>query len=313
MNKLTWLLAIILLASACKSKKDASANDENAPLTYPAFRELFPKGQAPFTLAVDSVAVNLPDSLAFKTKVVTQFHLDSLLNDKGNKQKAHYFPMKYFKESAIDYFLVKKEAAATREVYLCLYDKEGAFINKILVGKSSANQNVNFSLDRRYNIKISTRETAKDGSDNIKEEFFDVSSQGEFILVLTNSNTPVASGQYFNPIDTLPQKHKLSGDYVLGENNIVSIRDGDTPHDFLFFIHLDKEKGACIAEMDGAGRFTTATNGHYKDKSSACSVEFKFSGNKVSLEENGCGAYRGIKCSFSGTYTKKKVQVKKTK
>ncbi|RAI99403.1 hypothetical protein LX64_04537 [Chitinophaga skermanii] len=313
MQRILWLILIFGVLASCKSKQQTSKTDEDAPLTFPEFRKLFAEGALPYRLASDAMATKLADSTALKTKVVKQFQIDSLLKDDVG-EKVKYFPVAYFKEAPIDYFIVQTQGKATK-AFLLLFDKKGNYINKMMVGQvATGKPTIDFSLDKKLNLKVNTSELMPGAkTPATKEEYFDVSQTGAFTLVLTNSSAPTGPGQYYNPIDTLSHKHKLSGNYTSGENSIISIRDGESPKDFLFFIHISKDKGACVAEIDGTGRFTSATTGQFRDKNSACVIEFTFTNNKVAISESSCGAYRGIQCSFEGTYTKKKEVKKATK
>lgn len=110
-----------------------------------------------------------------------------------------------------------------------------------------------------------------------------------------------------NPIDTFPRKHKFSGDYGKDKKNIVSIRDGRYPNQLMVFVHLDKDDGACTGELKGTLLLTSSTAGIYREGGDPCMMSFRFSGNSVVIKEDqGCGAHRGLDCSFDGTYARKK-------
>lgn len=147
----------------------------------------------------------------------------------------------------------------------------------------------------------------------LREDFYMVKADGTVTLIMTNSNGPTNAGQIFNPIDTLPRKNKFSGDYTSGDMSLVSIRDGDDPKSFQFFITFSKDKSNCKGELSGKGRFLSGNRGEYKDNESSCGISFQFSSSRVTIREiGGCGAYRGIKCFFEGSF-KKKVEKKMKK
>ncbi len=51
--------------------------------------------------------------------------------------------------------------------------------------------------------------------------------------------------ELINPIDTFSRKNKYAADYGTGKMNLVSIRDGRKNDQLTFFIHFEKNNGAC--------------------------------------------------------------------
>jgi hypothetical protein len=138
-----------------------------------------------------------------------------------------------------------------------------------------------------------------------------------FTLILTESNDKAAvESVLVNPIDTLPRRNKLSGDYTQGKMNLVSIRDGRNATECLFFIHFEKNEGACKGELKGRARIIAPNKVVYHQPGDQCELEFNFSAKSVTIrEEMGCGSHRDIKCFFEGTFNRradvKPKQVKK--
>lgn len=313
------LLVIISLAfciSACKTKHTKDVNGD--PQTFDDLKTMFKASTVPFKLMVDSLAAKTPDSLALKPAVVAHFLSDTIGNQAfGTEGKRKFFPLYYFKtgekDKTIQYLVVKVSNGAVSRAYLCLMNKKGAYMNSLAVGKVSATdaQTQYFSLDTKSTIRVATEEKV-DGQIAQKEEVFAAYPDGRVSLILTNSSGPVSPEKAFNPIDTLPRKHKLSGDYAAGNSGVISIRDGKDAKSFFFFISFSKDKGSCVGELNGVGTFAGANKGEYKDKSSSCGIVFHFSAGSVNIkEEGGCGAYRGIKCFFDGVYVKKSAPKKK--
>jgi hypothetical protein len=111
----------------------------------------------------------------------------------------------------------------------------------------------------------------------------------------------------------LPKKNKLSGDYIKDKRNYVSIRDGKTPSDLLFFIHFEKENGECTGELKGEAIMQGTKTAIYQATGNPCVLEFTLTGSSVSLkEQQACGSYRDIKCFFDGSYSKRKEPKPKT-
>lgn len=300
--------------TACKDRSK-KAVDEDRLLTFSEFGELFPSATVPYKLSVETLKEKIPDSLALKPKVALQFLPDTLASDAfPAKEKLRIYPLAYFKNSDLHYVVVKAAGKSGTSAYICLFSPKGKFLGKKLAGqlKAGSVKEITSGIDARYNIKVNMNEKKSATYTAIREETFGVNPDGSMVLIVSNSNEPVNDGGIVNPIDTLPRKQKFSADYTAGEGNLVSIRDGEMAKEFQFYIVLSKDKGACVGELDGTGRFTSATTGQYRDKNSSCIVEFKFSAGRVNISETNCGAYRGITCKFEGNYNKKKETKKKS-
>ncbi len=303
MRSIIILFLAFGILAGCKSRTKTVTEDERE-LTFADFSNKFPAAEA-LRWNADSLKHKRVDSLAFKARYLKQFLPDTL--GKGvftAAEKPKFWPVgQVALTEDLRLFLVEGSAKSGAAAWMCFYDKNGTFLRRHLAARYVAgdNKKTGFSVDRKGTIRVTT----ETGAAIAREDVYAANPDGSLALVLTNSNEPAVTG-LFNPIDTLPRKHKFSANYTAGEGNIVSIRDGETPKEFLFFIHFTRDKGACIGEVDGTGRFTSATTGQWRDKQSGCIVDFKFTGSKVTISETGCGAYRGIKCAFEGSFTKKK-------
>lgn len=301
MSRILLLTLLTGLLAACNNKPK-QVSEEDRVLTFADFREFFPDGGKTYRLNADSLKRPVADSLAFKAKVAKQFLPDTLAKGAfAAAEKTRFFPRALIARDDLLYFVVEGKTKTGSVAWLAMYNKNGTFLQRHLVAQQLPGKpRIGFVLDSKFNITVTT-ESARGKRDDV----YAANPDGSLMLILTNSNEPVNTGLY-NPIDTLPRKHKFSANYMAGEQNLVAIRDGETPKEFQFFIHFSKDKGACTGELDGVGRFTTATTGQFRDKRTACILDFKFSSNRVTISETGCGAYRGIKCFFEGAYTKKK-------
>ncbi len=134
------------------------------------------------------------------------------------------------------------------------------------------------------------------------------------MIVINDSNEDPKKTAVINPIDTLPKKNKLSGDYVRDKKNYISLRDTKKPNVYQFFIHFEKNEGSCTGELKGELKMKDATTAEFRENGDPCVIDFTFSGNQVSLKEQGsCGNHRGIKCYFNDTFIKKKEPRNKKK
>lgn len=303
MSRILILALLIGLFTAC-NEKPKSVNEEDRVLTFEDFRGYFPDAGLPYRINADSLQKG-PDSIALKAKVIKQFLPDTL--GKGvfkAADKPKFIPKAFLKFNDLQFFIVEGRIKGSSAAWLCVYDNRDTFLMRHLIARTGA-RTMGTVFDQRKSIRTITESRQGAGKTSTREDVYAANPDGSLALVLTNSNEP-ANNELYNPIDTLPRKHKFSGNFTAGEMNLVSIRDGQTAKDFEFYIHFSRNKGACTGELDGVGRFTGANTGQFRDKGSSCILEFKFSANRVTISETGCGAYRGITCMFEGSYNRSK-------
>ncbi|MBS0027879.1 hypothetical protein ACTJJ0_04380 [Chitinophaga sp. 22321] len=312
MKRFLLLLLAIGVLAACKSKKKSGKGDE--PMTFEDFQALFTPGNLPYKLTPDTLQLKLADSLSLDTAAI-KFLPDTLTKgDFTRNEPVKYFPLQRIPGSVVDYMTVKAAGRAQSVGYLCFLDKKGKYMSRIRVANTGSADGTLMSLqiDSKNVIKISSEKRLSGSRSALREDFYMVNADGTVTLIMTNSNGPTNAGQIFNPIDTLPRKHKFSGDYTSGDMSIVSIRDGEDAKSFQFFITFSKDNGSCKGELSGKGHYLAGNRGEYKDKESSCGISFQFSAGRVNIREiGGCGAYRGIKCFFEGGFVKKAEKKKK--
>jgi hypothetical protein len=145
-----------------------------------------------------------------------------------------------------------------------------------------------------------------------KEVFIYNDDAAQFLLIYTDQLDDRVQ-EVINPIDTLQKKNKYSADYTKDKMNIVSVRDHAEAGKLNFFIHIDRNNGECNGEIKGVASFTSANTALYKQRGDGCSIQFNFSTSAVSIKEaEPCGAHRQLKCSFDGSFPKKKETKPKT-
>lgn len=299
------VLSISLLAG-CGSKKDKTGKDA---FTFEDFRQLFTPASLPYKLTPDSLKTKVADSSVITPDLLQQFLADTLAHvDFPKGTGVRYYPMAYIEGKVVNYFIVKAAGKSATSAYICFFDKKGKYLGRMPAAKiDGKNEQRYFSIDSKQVIKVTNETEISTGRTSVREDFYDVAENGQTSLMMTNSSGEAAAGQVFNPIESLPAKNKLSGDYLSGETGLVSIRDGDDPKSFQFFITFSKEKTGCKGELSGTGHFTGTNRGEYKDHETDCGIAFQFASGKVSIREiGGCGAYRGVRCFFEGSYAKKK-------
>jgi hypothetical protein len=162
-------------------------------------------------------------------------------------------------------------------------------------------------MDRRYSVIRNRTRRKTDGSLVYNKSVYVYNTAGVFTLILTESNEAVEQKEVYNPIDTLPRKNPLSGNYVRDKKNFISIRDGRRAGQLLFFVHIEKGGGDCTGELKGELDLVKPTIAQYRKADDHCELEFSFASGSVTMRElEACGNHRGIKCVFDGTFPKKR-------
>lgn len=284
-------------------------------MTREGFRELFPAAALPYKLVSDSLQLKLADSLALDTADINRFLTDTLTKgDFPKNEKVRFWPLQRMEGNPVNYMVVKAVGRSGTVAYLCFMEKKkGLFLKRLRVADAGRNGVFSsFQIDSRNVLKLTTEAQHGPVRDMQREDFFSVNADGSTTLIMTNTANLSVPGQIFNPLDTLPRKHRFSGDYTSGDMSLVSIRDGEDAKSFQFFITFSKDNGKCKGEVSGVGQYVGGNRGEFRDKETSCGISFQFSSGRVSIREiGGCGAYRGIKCFFEGNFVKKAEKKKK--
>lgn len=304
---ITLLLAVILFS--CKDKKVNLSGD--APVKPNEFVKAFPLVTLPFTVA-DTNLLKIGDTLTISPAVLNQFVPDSaigILVKTGKKYTVH--PIGRIEKTAENYLLAIISQNKKTYVVAFVFDKKNKYLASKSVFESYGNDGYmhSLSINREPTFLISKEKIASDtkqllfsrvgwvyGADNL------------FMVVINDTNEDLKkANEIINPIDTLPRKNKLSGDYVQNKKNYISIRDGKYPNTYIFFIHFEKKEGTCVGELKGEFKMKNATTAAYNQGGDPCVIDFSFEGNDITLKETGsCGNRRGMQCYFNDTFTKRK-------
>lgn len=309
-----FIFTIVLAGAACRSEKKKVSLAGEDEVSIRDFVDFFPELILPYGLADTSLAKKDNDSLLISNKVFAQFVPDSvkqMLFGKGVKPKIYPLGKVTADEQ---YLFVKGVHGGGSHAYVLIFDKKNNFITGAPFLKRdqvTATSQVS-TFDKRYTITKNIIRANKDGSvSDGKEVLAFNSAAGELILILTDALDEKVA-ELVNPIDTFSRKQKYTADYGSGKNNLVSFRDGRGTGWLSFFIHF--EKGDCKGELKGEARVKSATTAEYRQPGDPCIITFTFTSNSVRITEvEGCGARRGLRCSFDGLYPRKKEVKKKTK
>lgn len=307
-----WCL--ILLFVACKAKQiDLSGN---SPVKITELIQVFKPAKEGIQIA-DTNLLALEDTIHIGYKLITQFVPDSIfteLYDNKVSKQIQIHPV----------FAIKKE----KETYLlinCHYKKEVDLIVVVFNEKNKYEAWLPLITKNNDDDYVHLLNTNNEPTFFISQEKLDNQKQlkytkvgwafngSNFIPVLNDGNEDERKNDVINPIDTLPQKNKWSGNYVLDKKNFISIRDTKRNNEYLFFLHTLSEKN-CEGELKGTFKLVNETSAIYAKAGDLCGIEFTLEGKEITLKENGkCGNRRGLDCSFNKVFKRQKEILKKKK
>ena len=306
-------LCILLSAGilfSCKSKKP-DLKDDNEVVEIADFVDFFPETNLPVRITDTGLAKKTSDSAIISYKIFTQFIPDTIFQkDFGKTSKPVLYSLGRTMEKGREtYLFVKAVLGSKRVAYLICLDSDNNYLNSFPFVKSGIGR-FSFAyglLDKKFQI-TTYQETKKETGETWYKRNVYVFNSGanDFTLILTEPNEEMIQN-IINPIDTLPKKNKLSGDYVSNKQNFISVRDGKNASEILFFVHFEKDGAECVGELKGTARMLSPTKAHYKENGNPCTIEFTFTSSAVTMKEiEGCGSYRDIKCFFEGRFPRKK-------
>ncbi len=306
-----------ILLFSCKDEKVNLLGD--TPVKVNDFIAAFPTLSTPFIIA-DTNLTTIGDTLQIGKKVLLQFVPDSILtNQLSVTEKSIFQPIGRIEKEAETYLLLKHKINKKLFIHVLVFSKKNEFLaNKFLLDNSKND-------DYLHSVVINREPTFSINKDRFDRDeqllkytrvgWAFTASAGTFINVVNETNEDEKrNNTIINPIDTLPKKYKYSGNYVQNDKNFIALRDGSKPNTYLFFIHFEKNNGTCIGELKGEIKIKDENEGIYTESNDPCLIDFKFNRNEITVKEQGsCGNYRGIKCYFNDSYTKKKEVTKKKK
>lgn len=307
MRSFVVLLCLTVLFS-CGQKKANLATDETAPPD--AFVASFPELALPYSLTQPAFEKSPGDSLLINRKLMARFVPDSVFKSgfrKNDKIKFHALGRVSVKK-AETYLFVRASTASKSQAYLLVFDANNQFRVAMPVIRGNDRRRIDeFVMDRRYGLSVIHTRKGREGQLLFTKEVYVYNNAGVFTLVMTESNEEVEPDEVYDPLDTLPAKHPMSGNYAISRNDFVTVRDGKSPNRLQFFIHMEKDGGECTGELRGEMDIVKPGIAHYNKADDHCALEFSFRGNNLILRElEACGNHRGVRCLFSGTYKRKK-------
>ena len=305
-----FLVAALAVLAGCKNKKPSLSGED--PVEISDFIEFFPNKNLPYQVTDTTLLKKDKDSLLINYKVFTQFVPDSLLSKVfGKGVKPKIYPMgKTITEDGETYLFAKTISGNKRTAFIFSFDKKDQYIDGMPLLQLDQYQSTQqtASMDKSYSInKMITRKNP-DRSLSEGKDVYGLNKEGrKFMLIMTEALDDKIT-ELINPIDTFSRKHKYAADYGTGKMNLVSIRDGRKSDRFHFFIHFEKNNGACTGELKGEAIIKSSAVAEFRETGGPCALRFSFTSSSVVVKElEGCGSHRGLRCSFDGSFPKKKV------
>jgi hypothetical protein len=299
----------LALAVSCGHKKHSLSGEE--PVEIQDFIEFFPVVKLPYSFSDTVLQKKERDSLLINYKIFTQFVPDSILGKVfGKNVKPKIYPMgKIEVPKAETYLFVKTVSGDKRVAFILSFDKKQHFI--AAMPALHLDQNIStvqsFAMDRKYTITETLLRKNSDGSTSEGKEVYLLNADANnFMLIMTDALDDKPA-EIINPIDTLSRKNKLSADYTAGKMNLVSIRDGRKNDRITFFIHFEKNNGACTGELKGEATLKGSNAAEYHQNADPCILQFNFTSSSLTVKEvEACGSHRGLRCLFDGSFVRKK-------
>lgn len=305
------IVALIIISAlfACKEKKASLKSGEQVEAND--FVSAFLKKDLPMAVN-DTNMGNLADTNTIGYDIFTRFVPDTvLIKPFGKDRKITIYPVGRFGDKGKEKYLVTYVRSKNKEaVYLVVLDMNNKFSSYLPLVMSNDEKDVitTATIDKRFGININKDWKVKEMM-YYQRNMYAYNNVGIFTLVLNETNDQrVKPETEINPLDTFPKKNKFSADYYKGKTNFISLRDGKNAQTYRFYVHFendDEEK--CSGELRGELMITSPTTAVFKENGNPCVIDFVLTGTQVKVKEQGsCGNYRGIKCFFNDTYTKKK-------
>mgnify|MGYP007022264327 CR=1 FL=1 len=316
-RKYIILFLALAIIGGCKHEKKKPSMTGDDKVEAVDFIDFFKPVKLPFIFADSNMARKEKDSLLLSYKVFTQFVPDSVLIKVYGKTKPRIYAMGRAEAGGAVTFLFVKTVSADKRTFLILcFDKKPQFVAAMQGLRpdqvSSTMQSV--VIDRKFSITKNVLRRNADGTLSEGKDVYALSAETRnFQLVMTDALDDKQT-ELINPIDTLSRKHKWAADYTNGKMNLVSIRDGKRSDRLSFFIHFERNNGQCTGELKGDAIIRSANTAEYRVGGDPCVLKFIFSSSSVTLKEiEGCGSRRGIRCSFDGSFARKKEPKPKKK
>ena len=305
MKKYLPILLTLLLVASCKEHKPDLSGEE--PIKTEDFLNLYKPLNLPVSISDTNVSATADTTVLFY-KAIEQFVPDSVMNEiVSNHKNLVIRPAGKIATTNETYLLANFIQQKQKQLVVFVFNKK----NKFTAYKPLLS-NIN-NDDYKHSVNINKEPTFVIGREKTVNSEYKFTrtgwsyNMGKFIIVINDNNEAPEKTKIINPIDTLPQKNKFSGDYKIDSKNFVSIRDGKNANTYLFYLSFNHSDKDCVGELKGEIHTVAPDKAIYKIAGDHCNINFTFTGTELELKENGqCGNRHGINCSFNDTYEKKR-------
>ncbi|HVU58390.1 MAG TPA: hypothetical protein VHD83_25190 [Puia sp.] len=318
MIKSLLLTVLTGLFFSCKSKPTSLAG-EDVEVDVHDFIEYFQPIKLPYQVTDTILRRKEQEASLISYRVFTQLVPDSVLTKLfGKELKPKLYTVgRVTVPKSESYLFVKATAGSRKALYIVCFSKANKFAaaRPILYSDNESGVSGIAAMDAKYTLTLTHQRRASDGQIYFKRDAYIFNEDNGFMLILTESNEAKNKvPPIYNPIDTFSRKHKFTGDYMQDKRNIISFRDGKDPSRILFFVHFEKDEGACKGELKGEAKFISANMARFRGSGDPCTVDFTFGSSGVTMKElEGCGNHRDIKCFFEGYYERRAAAKAKAK
>lgn len=313
MRNIPALFLCLCILFACKGRKAEISADGD--MDAEAFIATIPAFSPPFRLTDTALAREPSDSRLVNRELLKRFVPDSVTRGDFPKSARIRFHAigAYTSPQSETYLVLRASSSDVTMAYLVCFDAGPAYRAALPVMRLPTTKGgAEMLMDGNLSIHVSRRQRTSRTMNEKGKDVYVYNSAGVFTLVMTDfAGQSVETGEVYNPIDTLPMKNPMSGDYFMNGSSLVAIRDGKLPGTLHFFIHMDREEGQCQGELRGELDVTGNGIAIYRKDDDHCSLAFEArSGNLTVRELSACGNHRGVNCAFEGSYRKRKKSSK---
>ncbi len=307
MKKIGVAVITILLFS-CKNKPTDLNTD--AAIKPNEFIKAFKVIDGTFN-AYDSNIFKLADTGTINHKLLSRFVPDSIVNKlTGGDKKTIFHSLGRIAKPTETYILLLSVKNKKPYVSTIVFDKENKFLAEedlLLIHNDDEGYKYNLSINREPTFFVGREKMVNDKEIKFTRTGW-IFNGKNFVAAVKESNERSDKAMpIINPIDSFIRYNLYSGNYVQDDRNFISLRDGKTKNEYLFFLHIEKNDGNCIGELKGTMQLTDSTHAVYSFAGDPCSIDFTFERNNIVIKEKGsCGNRRGMDCFFDDAYAKKK-------
>jgi hypothetical protein len=309
-------LMVFYLLMACQGRKADITTDGD--IDSESFIASFKPFQPPFRMTDTELAKEPGDSLLISAALMNRFFPDSVFSGdfpRGSKVRFHAIGA-HATEEAESYLLLRATSSGKTMAYLLCFDADNNFRAALPVLRlPSPKGGAEMLIEKNLSIHVYRGKPIGVASNDVKRDVYVYNNAGLFTLVMSeNTGTAEDSRDIYNPIDSLPSKNPMSGDYVRNGRDFISVRDARLPDRLHFFVHMEREEGECLGELRGELDIVKPGLARYSKADDHCSMDFVIRSGTLTVRELSlCGNHRSVKCAFEGSYRRKRPALKSTK